>query len=204
MSLGEKYVMGMTSSPEKIEKKEKKTHSSAVKFVGAISFVAFIIMIGTFTTTIITTITTSQAYAQTNYRRAVNEIIPVEGTVTSTECTNGETIELNGNVHLVGRVVVDETGGHVVGHVNFQGVRGDGLTTGNDYRVPYAFDSTTDFNIRFDTTQGSATETTAFELISKGPSKSAPNLLVHAQFHFTINANGKVTAEIVNLIAECR
>jgi hypothetical protein len=39
--------------------------------------------------------------------------------------------------------------------------------------------------------QGSATETTAFQLISEGPAQSAPDLLVHAQFLFTINANVK-------------
>ena len=78
----------------------------------------------------------------------------------------------------------------IAGHVNFQDVRGEGLTTGNDYRVPYAFSSILILISAF-SVQGSATETTAFQLISEGPAQSAPDLLVHAQFLFTINANVK-------------
>lgn len=191
-----------TTRITKIEKKEKKTHlAMKIRYIPLVAFI--IIMIGIFTTATTITTTISQAYAQANEGRAVNEFIPLEGTIIdATECENGELIEVSGDVHIVGRSYVDETGGHVVGHVNFQNVRGEGLTSGNDYRVPYAFSSTTNFNIRFDTVQATGTETTSFQLISEG--ESAPDLLVHAQFHITLNANGEVTAQIENLSRECR
>jgi hypothetical protein len=79
----------------------------------------------------------------------------------------------------------------IAGHVNFQDVRGEGLTTGNGYRVPYMHLTALLILISAFSVQGSATETTAFQLISEGPAQSAPDLLVHAQFLFTINANVK-------------
>jgi hypothetical protein len=199
-----KYRMGVIGSPEKIEKKEKKMYHSAMKFVGVISLVAIIIMISTFTAiTIITPTTTFQAYAQENEGRAVSEIIPFSETLDTTPCENDELVQISGNVHLVGRLVEDETGAVVkfVGHVNYQDAKGVGLTTGNDYVFTYAHNQI--LNGRLDGT-GSFTFPTTSNLIAQGSSESAHHLLVHALVHVTINANGEVTAFIDNFSVECR
>jgi hypothetical protein len=194
--------MNMTRSPEKIEKNEKKTHA-AMKSVGVISLAAFIIMIGIFSTAVNIT-TTSQAYAQTYDRRAVSEIIDVSG-ITNSGCENGgetELIEFSGDAHVVSQIVQDETGVHIVQHVNFQGVRGEGLTTGTNYRVPYGFNSIAKFVFDVDGAPASLTEITSFHFVSQG--KSAQDVVVNVQFHVTLNANGELTTEINNFRVECR
>jgi hypothetical protein len=191
-----------------IKKDEKKKTQSAMKFVGVIPLVAsifiIIIMIGTFTTTIITT-TTSQAYAQTNNRKAVSEIIPMpdDTYLDSTICANGEIIQISGYAHVVGRFVRDETGHHLVGHVNFQNVKGVGLTTGNHYTVPNTFNDHANDNLPFDSAT-STTQVTSFHLISQGPPQSTPDLTVRALLHVTINANAEFTAQIGNFDVRCR
>lgn len=189
--------MDVTGSPEKIEK-EKKTHHSAMKFVGVISFAA---LISTFTAVTIIA-TTSQAYAQENDRRAISETIDVSGDIVDTSFCDGEQIELSGEFHLVGRLVEDETGTHAVFHVNAQGVKGVGLTTGNNYRFVYA-DNTISFRFGNDVPE-TVTAILSGHLISQGSSESAPNLLVHGLFHATVNANGQITVFLDNFSAECR
>jgi hypothetical protein len=193
--------MNMTASQEKIEKKErkKKTHS-VMKSVGFISFAALISTFAVFT--IIATATTSQAYATTtNDRAAQQESIDVSGEIVdSTFCENGELIELSGDVHIVSRFSQTESGQfQILQHVNWQGVRGEGLTTGADYRVPNSFNSIANFDI--DDELGTATDTTSFQLVSQG--RLAPDLLVHATFHVT-EIDDEVNTEIQNFSVECR
>jgi hypothetical protein len=149
--------------------------------------------------------TTFQAYAQGNERRAVSEIIPISEVLDTTICENGELVQISGNLHLVGRVVFDEdeTGMAVqfVGHVNSQNVKGVGLTTGNDYVLTYADNQV--LNNSLDGT-GSFTQTLTSNLIARGSSESAPDLLVHALFHITVTPNGETTALVDNFNVECR
>jgi phosphatidate phosphatase PAH1 len=87
--------------------------------------------------------------------------------------------------------------------VNFQGVKGEGLTTGDTYTFAYADNR----NLVIISLDGTITETqvlAAGHLISQGPDQSAPDLLVHAVLHGTINSNGELTAFIDNFSAECR
>jgi hypothetical protein len=193
--------MGMTGSPEIIDKKEKKTHS-AIKSVGVISLAA---LISTFAAiTIIATTTTSQAYATTNDRAAQQDSIDVSGEIVdSTFCENGELIELSGNVHVVSRTVFDEETGsqHFVWHVNWQGVTGVGLTTGSEYRVIDTYNNPHNQE-KVPCSAGSDTAVESFRLISQG--NSAPDLQVHALFHITENAGDEATAEIQNIRVECR
>jgi hypothetical protein len=106
-----------------------------------------------------------------------------------------------GDVHVVSQVIPRGNDVfHIVQHVNFQNVEGEGVSTGNEYVMQNAFSSTSNFDT--DAT-GSTTDVSAVNLVSKGPAKS-PNFFVHAIFHITVNANGEITSEIVDLDAACR
>ena len=106
-------------------------------------------------------------------------------------------------MHIISRTVFDEETGtqHFVWHVNWQGVTGVGLTTGSEYRAINSYNNPHNIEL----VPGSGGSDTAIEstnLISQG--NSAPDLLVHALFRVTVNADGEVTAEIQDVSAECR
>ena len=109
----------------------------------------------------------------------------------SADCTD-EVVEVSGSIHLVNKVQAD---GSVVGHFNYQGVTGLGLTSGESYRVN-AVD-----NIRLRAPfPSSITSVRSFLLVSRG---AGSNLLVHVAYHITINAAGEVTASIEDLEMQC-
>jgi hypothetical protein len=121
---------------------------------------------------------------------ATSTTIPVEA-IRSGDCT-GEDVLLSGRIHLVSHLQSD---GSVVGHFNYQGVSGVGLTSGTTYRA-----STVD---NFRLTEPFPTDINSvrsFHLISRG---SEDDLLVFALFHITVDANGNITAEIDDLYMKC-
>jgi hypothetical protein len=72
-----------------------------------------------------------------------------------------------------------------------------------DYRFVYA-DNTISFRFNNDVPE-TRSATLSGHFISEGSTESAPNLLVHAVFHATANANGQITVFIDNNFnAECR
>jgi hypothetical protein len=198
--------MNMNHSQEKEKQKITITTTTATRITQS-SFAmltAALVVLSSIAAAQLLVTNNNAAYATTNDRRAISEIIPIEEqTVDTTFCENGEEIQISGNAHVVSRIVEDEPGEFkLVGHVNFQNVEGVGLTTGNDYRFPYAT------NVHYDISlegKGTVTDLLAVgHLISEGSTESAPNLLVHALFHATFNANGQITAWIDNFSAECR
>ena len=123
----------------------------------------------------------------------VNTDVPVSITL-SNPC-NGEIIPLSGMEHFVFRLTYDNNGGvHVGGHENIQltGIDNDGNTyVGN-------LENLSDENAEVGHED---TSTLSFEVVSK---ESAPNFLVHAVFHVTVNPDGTVTARVADFTAECR
>ncbi|HYE66636.1 MAG TPA: hypothetical protein VD966_13695 [Pyrinomonadaceae bacterium] len=122
---------------------------------------------------------------------ATSNLIPLYA-LRSNDCT-GEIVELSGTIHLVSQQQPD---GSIVGHFNYQQVRGVGLTSGVTYRV-----STVDHFRLSAPFPSSITSVGSFHLISQGP---GGNLLVHDLFRIAVNANGEITVSIDDLSLECR
>jgi hypothetical protein len=106
---------------------------------------------------------------------------------------------LNGNLHVLITSEVDSNGGtHFKSHFQPQGISGEGSVTGNKYQGTGVTQSHTNTHTSL------ASETTFvnnFRIIGPGPGN---NLLVHTTFHVTVNANGEVTADVLNTSVECK
>lgn len=115
-------------------------------------------------------------------------------------CANGgagEEVYLTGSLHDLFHVTFDTRGGfHVTGHNNPQGVRGIGLTTGVKYQGTGVTRFHDNGKVGFE-----STFVNNFRIIGQGPGN---NFMVHENFHFTVNANGTVTAEHDNFKVTCK
>ena len=123
-------------------------------------------------------------------------IIPV--TTTQTNPCAGEDVDLSGNIHLGIHGVINKNKISFNGHVNTQGLSGVGQVSGNTYisNSVSSFSSNQNFNGAFETTMIQNAVFTA--------SGKDNNLLAKITIHITINANGEVTAQVVNIIADCK
>ncbi len=113
----------------------------------------------------------------------------------------GETVNISGNMHLLAHVTTDaRSGRHVSLQINTQAVKGVGAASGREYVSSATNNETLNDS---DTTSGQSeyTTTTKFLLVGKG---NVPDLLAKVTMHVTVNANGEVTAEVTNVVAECR
>ena len=109
----------------------------------------------------------------------------------------GEDVDLSGTLHVLFRTTFDSRGGfHSKFHFQPQGVSGTGLTTGDKYQATGVTQGTDNGKVGFE-----STFVNNFRIIGQGPGN---NFLVHGNFHFTINANGEVTAFVDNFRVECK
>ena len=128
-----------------------------------------------------------------------NEQVPIS-VIQFVPCANdgaGELVVLEGTLHILSHVTIDDQGGlHVKQHFQPQGVSGTGLTTGDKYR------GTGVTQTQFNATAGfEQTDINNFRIIGQGPEN---NFLVHATFHVTVTPNGDVTTVVDNFSVECR
>ena len=116
-------------------------------------------------------------------------------------CANGglgEDVFISGDIHIVVHVTLDGSGGaHVVEVHNPQGVAGTGLTTGAQYRG-VGGSPLDESNVRVGEEHTSVRN---MMLIGPGPGN---NLILHANFHVTVLADGTVTAFHDNLSVTCK
>lgn len=109
----------------------------------------------------------------------------------SADCT-GEDIEISGTIHFVN---LTQTDGSLIGHFNYQNVRGLGLTSGNTYQASAVA------HVRLSAPfPADITSVQNFRLISQG---AESNLLVQVVYHIALNARGEVTVSIDNLTMQC-
>lgn len=109
----------------------------------------------------------------------------------------GEWVDLNGPLHILFRTTIDDNGGfHSMVHFQPQGISGTGLTTGDSYQATGETLETFNGKVGFEDTY-----VNNFKIIGQGPGN---NFLVHNTIHFTVNANGEVTADVDNSSVECR
>jgi hypothetical protein len=107
---------------------------------------------------------------------------------------------LSGTLHTVSRTTIDANGGfHGTIHFNPQGVKGVGQSSGDTYQGNGVTKTTT--NIAGAGLPFTDTFVNNFRIIGPGPDN---NLLVHQTIHVTINANGVMTADVLNTSTECR
>jgi len=105
---------------------------------------------------------------------------------------------LNGPLHILSALTCDRAGGfHLVAHFQPQGIRGLGQTTGVRYRAT----GITEFQTSAKAVPFETSFVNNFKIIGQGPGN---NLLIHENFHVTVNANGELTALIENSSFECR
>ena len=111
----------------------------------------------------------------------------------------GELVALSGTLHVLTHVTESPTGNlHLKAHFQPQGVSGVGLTTGDKYQGTGVTQRQTNINGPLPFTD---TFINNFRIIGQGPDN---NFTVHQTIHFTVNANGEVTAEVVNTKVECQ
>jgi hypothetical protein len=135
---------------------------------------------------LLTAANANAAAGQTNF--------PINGAILN-PC-NGETFTYTGSFHGVFNATVDDAGVvvHLVIndniHVSGTGDQGSSYEGGETDQLI--------FNGRVGVEQ---TSVTSFTMISKG---SAPNFYMHILFHFTVNADGTLTANINSVTASCQ
>jgi len=116
----------------------------------------------------------------------VNEKIPFDTYVYNPGAA--EWVHLTGYIHIL---MIDYDGStYRVFQSNLQGVSGIGETSGDKYQATIV--GTTVVN----GPPGAGGMTTTYNLRLIGPGKGN-NLLIHSVFHITVNANGELTAIVV-------
>ena len=167
--------------------------------LAVIAIAAALAVLGVVAVTLVTiTIQQQQAYAAAAQTFTTVLEFPVEETfVPCAAGGEGEEVQLTGTAHSVFHVTLDGAGGlHVKGQVNLQGVTGTGLTTGDKYQATDAV------NLEFNSKVGREdTSGVTANFIGQG---NAPNFQFHALLHFTVNADGTVTAFFTNERVECK
>ncbi len=125
-----------------------------------------------------------------------NGIVPFSAT--GTNPCNGESVDLSGTNHMVISSTTDNSGGVHDGFQLNMHVTGTGKTTGANYVA----DEQEHFSGTFDSgVTVTETEPISFTMISQG---SAPNYIIHALAHITINPDGTTTSYIDTYTSECR
>jgi hypothetical protein len=106
---------------------------------------------------------------------------------------------VTGDLHALITQEVDSDGGvHLKSHFQPQGVSGVGLLTGAKYQATGVTQEHTNIHssLAFEDTF-----VNNFRIIGQGPGN---NLLVHTTIHITVDANGVVTATVLNSSVDCQ
>lgn len=131
-----------------------------------------------------------------------NERVSIAPFFVDVPCANGgagETLELEGNLHVLMTSTIN--GNNVSGKFHFQpgGVSGIGSVTGDVYRATGVTQG--HFTGSLEGDHYSETFVNNFRMIGPGPGN---NLLIHDVFHITISKDGDVTVEHELSRVECK
>jgi len=135
----------------------------------------------------------ARAQAQT---QAIEFVFPIDQTQVD-QCTN-DVVHLTGEGHGVMHFFFDNSGGfHLTDVTHTMGpLSGEGLPSGNLYKANETVSTTANLN----SPQFELTMVMSEVLINQGP---GPNLVAHTTIHFTANANGIPTSNVMNMKTEC-
>ena len=108
----------------------------------------------------------------------------------------GEVVFLSGTELGVFVTVVDDSGAfHTEAHFQPQGIRGQGLTTGDKYQWTGATQASFNGAVGFENTF-----INNYKIIGPGPGN---NLSIHQTFHATVQPDGEVTAYVDHYTVTC-
>ena len=130
-----------------------------------------------------------------------NQIVPFNQTVW-VSCANdglGENVILSGELHELYHYTMNGNSFTFKTHYQPQGVTGVGQITGDKYKATGVTQDTETGS--FASGQYSYTHVNNFRIIGQGKGN---NFLVHQTWHYTLNANGEVTAEVDHSTVECK
>jgi len=118
-------------------------------------------------------------------------------------CANdglGETIVLTGRMHVNDFLSISNDGSwNLKMHIQPMDLQGLGQTTGDKYNGTGVTQSKE--NMSGKGLPYSWTYVNNYRMIGQGPGN---NFTVHETIHFTINANGELTADVVNVKTDCK
>ena len=135
----------------------------------------------------------SPVYGQAN-TSTQRFIFPTDFPVTS---CSGETVKLSGSFMVIFHLTVGDTGRQIdFRHDNFQGVKAVGLDTGTKYQVT----GTSNLHTFYVTPGSQFTDISQFHLLGQG---AGNDLRVYFTLHFTVNSDGKITANVDNFKGGC-
>ena len=130
-----------------------------------------------------------------------NEIVQYTTTVW-VPCANGgsgENVLLSGEIHNLYHYTINGNSFTFKGHTNAKGLTGVGQVTGDKY---HATGVSQDIQTgSFVNDQYSWTYVYNFHMIGQGKGN---NYLVHETYHYTLNANGELTAYVDNYTVDCK
>ena len=140
----------------------------------------------------------SPAFAGGTYSETINTKTDLD-ILEYIPCANdgiGENVHLVGTLHTVLKITSNNEGFTVFEHHNPQGVSGYGVDTGDSYQG-----TGVTRNITHSDDVLNDTFVNNFRIIGQG---NGNNYLVHTTSHFTINANGDLTADVHFDRIECK
>ncbi len=126
-----------------------------------------------------------------------NQVIPLNIAVLI-PCA-GEVVLLSGELHDLFHITTNDNNFSVKIHDNPQGISGVGQTSGDKYQGTGVTQQ--EFGGSFINGQSELTFINNFRIIGQGPGN---NYLVHVTNHITFNANGVLTADVLNTSVECK
>jgi hypothetical protein len=112
-------------------------------------------------------------------------------------CT--EEVFVEGTLNTLTHTTTDANGGsHTELHLNLQG-QGEGVSSGDNYVFQSQFNANENFTDALNTTF-----TQTFQIKRQGSATPTDDQEFRVLFHVTVNAQGEVTAEVVNVEEVCR
>jgi hypothetical protein len=139
-------------------------------------------------------------FAPVAQAQTFNERIPLSDTFTS--CT-GEAVPVEGVLHTVGSFNEDASGGvHIQFHQDFHG-QGVGETSGAKYVVTSQGPAVLHSNFGANRAL-SFTVVSHAKVIRQGEDDTEDDFSARTVIHFTLNADGELTAEVANIEVECQ
>ncbi len=117
-------------------------------------------------------------------------------------CANGgkgEDIAISGELHTLIAYTINKNVISVKSHYQPQGISGVGLTSGDRYQANGATND--QYSERIWGGHYEETMVNNYRIIGPGPDN---NYLVHDKMHMTINQNGEVTIEVIDMAVDCK
>jgi hypothetical protein len=135
---------------------------------------------------------------QTSAFAAASTVTTVANFPVSFEVTgcNGDTVTLTGSLNLLAHVSQSNSGNfNLEVNTDSQGLSGTGVPSGTQYQA------NTNSHVMLNVAAGETSTTTdKFVLIAKGKN---PDLITTMTMHYTINAEGTLTASVENFSVKC-